>query len=320
MAAGNPIWIGRDRIPGLISPAALVAALREGFLRGANAAPRQHHMVADDGSAMLQMLAWSEGVGRVVKVMSAVPSNAGRGLPTSSEVLGFFHPVTGQLVAVIECAPLTLMRTAAASALAADLLAPVDASRLALIATGPLAPHLAAAHAAVRPLSAITVCGRDPDRAETAARAVGAAVPGATVTALTDIAAAVAAADIISCATRATQPVLRGAWLKPGAHVDLVGGYTPAMREADDDTLRGAAIWLDQRAAGMTEPGDIVVPLAAGVIGAADIRGDLTDLVRLAPAPAAGTRTVFKSVGCALEDLYAAQAVVAAALAAAGRT
>lgn len=309
-----PVWIAADRIAALISMPQAIDALRRGFWHGARAVARQRQAVDADGAAILQTLAWAPGIGRSVKIMSAVPANRARGLPTSSEALCFFHHETGQLLAVIEAAPLTGLRTAAASALAAERLAPPEACRLALVATGPLAAPLAVAHASVRPLRQVVVCGRDAGRAAAAAKRVSAALDGIAVTCTTDIEAALREADIVSAATRATAPVIRGGWLRPGCHVDLVGGYTPEMREADDDTVRDAEIWLDQREAGMRDPGDIVTPLKDGVITPAQIRGDLADLVRLEGTARSGAaRTVFKSIGCALEDLYAAHALLTAA-------
>lgn len=301
----SPLWIAAEQIPRLVSCRDLIEALRDGFRRGANTALRIRQEVnGEDGASLFAMMAWHPGVGRIVKVMSATPSNAGRGLPTSAETLSLFDPVTGALLAMIEAAPLTGLRTAAASALAAEYLAPAGAEVLAVMATGPLAPLLAQAHAEVRPLRRIVVWGRDGTRAAATAAAIRALLPGIEVASTEDSTAAVAEADVVSTATRATAPILRGAWLKPGAHVDLVGGYLPEMRESDDAVMAGAAIWLDHGPA--AESGDISQPLRSGVIRTAEIRGELRDLVA-SPPPAAAGRTVFKSVGCALEDLYAAR-------------
>jgi alanine dehydrogenase len=308
----SPLWIGAGEVAALVTMPEMIAALRDGFRRGAVMAPRQRHEIEPaDGASLLVMAAWAPGVGRVVKLMSAVPANRARGLPTSAEIVSLFDPVTGALLAAIDSAALTSLRTAAASALAADHLARPDARRLAVFATGPLAPWMAEAHAAVRNYDRVTVWGRDAARAAATAGAIARRLPGVQVVSTTDAASAAADADVITTATRATVPVLRGAWLCPGAHVDLVGGYKPDMRESDDATVAGASIWLDLRSAALDGAGDIQQPLAAGVIAASDICGDLADLVRLdGPARRMPTeRTVFKSVGCALEDLYAARLV-----------
>jgi alanine dehydrogenase len=131
-----------------------------------------------------------------------------------------------------------------------------------------------------------------------------------------DLESAQRAADTISCATLSREPLVRGDWLKPGTHVDLVGGFTPQMREADDAVLRRAAIWADTRAGAMKEAGDLVDPLSRGVIAADSVRGDLFDLVRndVFCRPDDMPLTLFKSVGTALEDLAAAELVAEAVM------
>jgi ornithine cyclodeaminase len=178
-----------------------------------------------------------------------------------------------------------------------------------MVGTGALAPHLVAAHCQTRPLRRVTVWGRNRDHARATAaklelRHVRIGVAG-------DLSSAAREADIISCATLATEPLIRGAWLRAGQHLDLVGGFTPAMREADDEAVRRAEVYVDTRAGAMKEAGDIVQPLANGTLAADRIRGDLFDLCRSAVP---GRRddaaiTLFKSVGTALEDLAAAKLV-----------
>lgn len=308
----TPLWIDASRIDHILTPPQVIAALRRGFQSGAQMIPRQMFPVdPHSGAAMLCMFAWADGVGRVAKVMSAVPANAQRGLPTNSEVLSLFAPDTGALLASIEAAPLTRARTAAASALAADHLARADAKVLAIFATGPLAVPLARAHASVRDYARIIVWGRDLTRAQATAAAIRTALPQIAVDASTDAQACAGVADVISCATRATTPVLHGAWLKPGTHVDLVGGYTPQMRESDDAVMAGAEIWLDLAENGLKSAGDITQAMDAGAISRADIRGDLTTLASAGGSMRQSDQatTVFKSVGCSLEDLYAARAL-----------
>ncbi|MEJ0096755.1 MAG: hypothetical protein WDM84_00565 [Bauldia sp.] len=159
----------------------------------------------------------------------------------------------------------------------------------------------------MRPIRSVTIWNRTPARAEALAAALDR--PGLTVTASEDLEAAIAGADIVSAATLTHTPLVRGVWLKPGTHVDLVGAYTPDMREADDDAIRVARVYVDTRA-GMRESGDIARPLANGVIGEGDIAGDLFDIARGdAQRRSAGEITLFKSVGHAIEDLAAAVTV-----------
>ncbi|MEM8915236.1 MAG: ornithine cyclodeaminase family protein, partial [Pseudomonadota bacterium] len=200
--------------------------------------------------------------------------------------------------------------TAAASALAAAYLARVDASRLLIVGTGALAPHLAVAHAAVRPIKEIRIWGRSPEKADKLASRLK--VPGAKVASTQDLAGAVAGAHVISCATLASEPLIQGDWLEPGTHLDLVGGFTPAMREADDGVIEKSRLFVDTREGALKEAGDIIAPIKSGLITEDDIAGDLFALTQ---GDRAGRRyydqiTLFKSVGTALEDLAAAQLAV----------
>jgi ornithine cyclodeaminase len=164
----------------------------------------------------------------------------------------------------------------------------------------------------VRPISHVAIWGRAGDKAEQLAQVLSRT--GLQVTATTDLAASVAEADIVSCATLSERPLVSGKWLKPGAHLDLVGGFTPVMREADDVAVRRARVFVDTRGGALAEAGDIVQPIKAGIITAADVLADLFDLCagRHAGRGGADEITLFKSVGTALEDLAAAQLVAEA--------
>jgi len=288
----------------------LVEALRAMFAAGCEMPVRHHHTVAVPGepdATLLLMPAWVPGRYEGVKVANVFPGNGARGRPTISASYLLSDGRTGELLAILEGGVLTARRTAAASALAADDLARPDARHLVLIGTGRIARALIEAHAAVRPIERVTVWGRDPAKAEALAgeaRALGfeAAAAGA------DPAPAVGEADIVSCATLSDRPVVAGAWLPAGCHLDLVGGFRPHMREADDEAVRRASVFVDTRAGAMAEAGDIVVPLETGVLTPGGIRGDLHDLAR-GDRPgrrSADEITLFKSVGAALEDLAAA--------------
>ncbi|MHA1564272.1 MAG: ornithine cyclodeaminase family protein [Alphaproteobacteria bacterium] len=290
----------------------LIDAIGDGFRQGAIMPLRQHYTipVPDDPDATLLLMAcWSIGGYIGVKIANIFPGNVIRGNPAVAAGYILMSATTGDVLAYIEAGELTSRRTAAASALAARTLAPANAKNLLVIGTGRLAPYLAQAHATVRQVAQITVWGRSHDKAKAlAARLQDDGLPAQ---ATTDLQAAVAAADIITCATLSAEPLVRGEWLSPGTHIDLVGGFTPAMREADDDAIRRARVYVDTRDGALKEAGDIAQPLASGVITTADIAGDLFDL-------ASGTNvgrqseteiTLFKSVGAAIEDLAAAVAV-----------
>jgi ornithine cyclodeaminase len=204
---------------------------------------------------------------------------------------------------------LTRWRTACASALAASYLAREDASHLVMVGAGALAPYLVRAHASVRPVKRVTIWNRTRGHAVQAAFALS--LGGLEVEVADDLEAAVRQADIVSCATLATAPLVRGKWLRQGAHLDLVGGFTPKMREADDDAVKRARVYVDTRAGATKEAGDITQPLKKGTLKKTGIRGDLFELARgKAKGRTKSTEiTLFKSVGTALEDLAAAMLV-----------
>ncbi len=305
--------ISAEAVDRALDYAELADCLADGFRAGCDAPRRHHHPVATpdgSGGTLLLMPAWQAGRHIGVKQVTIFPANAARGLPTVMGLYTLLEADTGQPIAVIDGVSLTVRRTAAASALAARFLARPDATRLVMVGAGALAPHLIRAHAAVRPIRQVTVWNHNADKAARLAEAF--ADHDLDVTAATDLAAAVAQADVISCATLSKEPLVRGAWLKPGAHLDLVGAYLPSMRETDDAAVRAARIFVDTRAGALSEGGDIADPLARGVIAEQDVIADLFDLCRGTNAGRGGADeiTLFKSVGYALEDLVAAELVV----------
>jgi alanine dehydrogenase len=291
---------------------ALVEALREAFRSDIAVPARHHHAIGN--ATLLLMPAWTAGgedgesfLG--CKIVTVFPDN---GKISKPAVLGSYilmSGLTGEPLAMMDGTVLTRWRTACASALAASYLAREDAAHLVMIGAGALAPHLVRAHASVRPLKRVTLWNRNRGRAVQAAFAL--AVGGIEVEVTDDLEAAVRDADIVSCATLSTTPLVRGKWLKKGAHVDLVGGFTPKMREADDDAVKKARVYVDTRAAALKEAGDIVQPLKKGVLKKTGIRGDLFELCRGKAKGRTGESeiTLFKSVGTAIEDLAAAMLV-----------
>ncbi len=278
---------------------ATIAAIRAALAEGSAAPDRHHHAVPDGAghsTVLLLMPAWTERY-LGVKLATVAPGNAARGLPTVIASYLLHEAASGRPLALIDGTMLTLRRTASASALAAGALARPEAARLLVVGTGALAPHLAEAHAAVRPIRHIDVWGRDAAKA--AALAGQLAASGLPARPAPDLAAAVRAADIVSCATTSRVPLIRGEWLRPGTHVDLVGGFTPEMREADDAALNQARVFVDSDAA-CREAGDLV---QTGIVPVADLRA-LAD--GTAGRLSAEETTLFKSVGMAIEDLAAA--------------
>ncbi len=288
---------------------ALIEALRTMFREGCEMPVRHHHDVAvpEEASAtLLLMPAWQPGQYIGVKMVSVFPGNTDRGLPAIYGSYLLSSGKTGQLLAILDGAELTARRTAAASALAADYLAAKDARRMLMVGAGRLSQNLIEAHASVRPLKEVSIWARDPRKA--AATASEISIPGVTVSVADDIEAAAREADIISCATLSSEPLIRGDWLKDGAHLDLVGAFKPSMRESDDRAVQRATLFVDTREGALSEGGDLVQPLKAGLIKAGDLQADLAELAsgRHAGRSRTDEITLFKSVGAALEDLAGA--------------
>jgi alanine dehydrogenase len=286
----------------------LAQALEAAFVAGAQVPLRHAHALSAQDSLLL-MPAWNAQV-LVLKLVTVMP-----GAPdTVQATVLVADRATGAPLAVLDGEALTLRRTAATSALAARHLARADAHTLLLVGSGRLAGWMARAHMALRPaLRQVLVWGRRPEAA--AALAGTLAQEGLPARAVGGgLEAAVRGACIVCCATTSERPLVLGRWLAPGTHLDLVGGFTPRMREVDDAAVAAARVVVDTYAGALAEAGDLVQPLAAGVIGRGHVVGELAELLRgqCAGRTHPGEITLFKSVGTALEDLAAAQMVVGA--------
>ncbi|MCW5745050.1 MAG: ornithine cyclodeaminase family protein [Alphaproteobacteria bacterium] len=313
---------------------ALIDRLQATFHAGVEMPVRHHHTIAaptGPGSAdalLLLMPAWTtppkvrgQPAGRIgVKIVTVFPDNGLRSLPAVCGQYFLLDGATGQPLALLDGAMLTKRRTACASGLASRFLSRPDSARLLMIGSGALAPELIRVHAKVRPIREVAIWSRTAAHAQALAARLATSLPTALgraidVRAVTDRAEAVRAADIICCATLSRTPLVEGAWLRPGQHVDLVGAYTPEMRESDDQAVRVARVFVDTRDGALKEAGDIVQPLRAGAIDVDDVLADLYALSRgthhgREPGDTQGI-TLFKSVGAALEDLAAAELAVA---------
>jgi ornithine cyclodeaminase len=288
---------------------ALIQALRTAFASGAAAPERHHHHLPhpDGDGVLLLMPAWNAAM-LGTKIATIHPANNARGLPSVHSSYLLADLATGAPLALIDGNEITARRTIAVSALAASFLARDDATRLLVVGAGRIAALAAEAFAAVRPIRQVTVWNRDGAKAERLAADLRA--KGVDATATTSLEEAAARADIITCATPSIEPIIRADWLRPGTHLDLIGSFTPAMREADDACFARGRIYVDTRDA-LVEAGDLTGPIAAGVIIPDDIQGSLADLCagRVTGRSSADEITVFKSVGTALADLAAAAMV-----------
>ena len=304
--------ISADELNAKLEFPPLVESLRELFRRGVDEARAIHlsQPLADGRrNDWLLLPAWQFGRHLGVKLVSVFADNEAKGLASVQGLYVLFDGTNGLPLVAIDGAAITLWKTAANSALAATYLARKDARRLLMVGAGALAPYLARAHCAVRPIAEVMIWNRTTLNAERMAAAL--ARPGLTVEVVSDLAAAIPRADIISCATMATTPVIKGAWLSPGVHVDLVGAYRPEMREADDEAIRRARVFIDAWFTAGEHCGDICQPVAAGLLR----KDDITDTFQLARGERPGRQrddeiTLFKSGGGGHEDLGTAQHIL----------
>jgi ornithine cyclodeaminase len=308
---------------------ALVDRLDSMFRDGCEMPTRHHHtVVAPNGpgsadATLLLMPAWTRGPGGHIgiKLVTVFPDNGKRSLPSIYGQYLLLDGGTGAPVAQLDGTMLTKRRTACASGLASRYLSRANSRTLAMLGTGALAPQLIRVHAKVRPIEEVLIWGRRPERAQSLAGELAISLPRdlgrpIMVRAEPDRRQAVVTADIVSCATLSRAALVEGDWLHEGQHIDLVGAFTPEMRESDDRAVARARVFVDTRAGALKEGGDIVQPVANGTITAQDVVADLAELACGAKAGrAAGDHasiTLFKSVGAALEDLAAAELAVTA--------
>jgi ornithine cyclodeaminase len=295
--------------------AALIDRLRGLYASGCEIAPRQLHAVnAGDGQPaghLLLMPAWRAGAHLGVKVVTVFPGNSAHGMPSVHAVYTLFDARTGVPLAQIDGTQLTARRTAAASALAASYLARADASTLLVVGSGRVASLVPAAMACVRPIRRVRVWNhREAGALQLAERL---RMQGFDARAVPSLETALADADIVSCATLATTPLVRGAWLREGTHLDLVGSFAPEMREADAACFARARVFVDNEEA-LLKAGDVLQAIASGAFAAPRLQGTLEQLCRgqRSGRGDASEITLYKSVGSALQDLAAAQLVVEA--------
>jgi ornithine cyclodeaminase/alanine dehydrogenase-like protein (mu-crystallin family) len=291
----------------------LIEALREAFrVQGVEQPLRSSYAVGtgEKSARLLTMPAWKGGDAIGVKLVTVFPENSTKGRGAVSAVYVLFDGETGVPRAVLDGEAITNRRTAAASALASSYLSRPDSATLLLVGTGNLAPFLAQAHAAARPISHVLVWGRNLEKARTLAASLSAA--GLAAEPAADLAGAVARADIVSCATTSTGPLIRGRDLRPGTHLDLVGAFTPQMRETDDEAVTRASVFVDTYAGALAEAGDLLQAAQRGSWSTDKVRADLHELTAGLKTGRASAEeiTMFKSVGAAVEDLTAAKLVL----------
>jgi ornithine cyclodeaminase len=307
-------YVSAAELERLLDYPSLVDALAAGFAADWTVPVRHHYsipMFGEPEQTLLLMPAWEAGQAIGMKLATITPGNGPRGLPAVNAVYLLIDGPTGQPRALIEGATLTVRRTAAASALAARYLVRTDASRMLMVGAGALSRPLIEAHCSQRSLKRVQLWARDSRKRDEKVKEMAAL--GLPVEPADDLERSAREADLISCATLSTEPLIRGAWLKSGAHLDLVGAFTPEMRESDDAAVGRASLFCDTRAGALKEGGDLVIPLKAGLITEGAIKADLADLTRCRHRGRMSEDevTLFKSVGTAIEDFAAARLAMA---------
>jgi ornithine cyclodeaminase len=307
----NIPFIRAETLDARLDYPSLIDALKHAFAADWTVPVRHHHAVPIPGEAdqtLLLMPAWEGGQSVGIKIVTITPGNGARHLPAIQGLYLLLDGATGIPKVLMEGKTLTVRRTAAASALAARFCARKGAAIHLMVGAGALSLPLIQAHRAAHPTIERTLLwARDAARARPRLAEIEQA--GIAVAFVSDLEAAAREADIISCATLSAEPLIKGAWLKPGAHLDLVGAYLPELRESDDEAVKRATLFCDTRAGALKEGGDLLQPLKAGVIKESAVVAELADLCK--GKHPGRTRddeiTLFKSVGTAIEDLAAAK-------------
>lgn len=303
-------FIDTEQTRGALSFDAVIPALREAFREGATVPTRHVHAI-QSGTAhgtTLIMPAWSDRGYFGVKIINIFPENTHQGLPGLHATYNLYSATTGVPIAQVDGDIVTVYRTAGAAALGADYLARKEASTLLIVGSGRIAGLVAQAMRTVRPIQRVMVWNVREAGAQALAESLRA--QGFDAQATTDLESAARAADIISCATLSTVPLIQGAWLRPGTHLDLIGSFTPDMRETDPACFDGTTVYVDTDEA-PTKSGDLLSAFDAGVLTRDAIQGNLHQLTTGARPGRQNDQeiTVFKAVGSALEDLTLATLV-----------
>lgn len=306
-----------DYIEGCLPYSKVINALDDAFKLDIKCPIRHHHHLHVPGkkeATLLLMPAWLEGEYLGVKQVSVFPSNSEAGIPGLNSIYILSSAMTGEPLAQFDGNIITSRRTAAAAALGARYLSREDSKRLLMVGAGKVASQVIPAMCNVRQIDEIQIFDIYPESAERLAKQVNEVLGiKATVVAQEELSKAVSWADIVSCATLSQEPLIKGEWVTPGTHVDLIGSFTPAMREADDALMKKAYVFADFKEAALTETGDFISPIENGAITTDDILGDFFSLSRGEHQGRSQLEnsdqavTVFKAVGSSIEDLATAK-------------
>lgn len=307
-------YFDKNKIEELLSFEELINVIDKGFIKPPNVPPRLHYGINNSTTnienTLLIMPAWQEEKQIGIKVVTVAPNNKEYNLESINGLYLLLNAVTGIPEAIMDAKTITNWRTACASALASKYLSRTNSETLFMIGTGALAPYIIKAHASVRPIKKVLIWGRNIQKSEDLQATIK--TLNLEVQIVANIEGGIKQADIVSCATLSTTPLIFGKNLKEGQHIDLIGAYISTMREADDEVMLRSDIYVDNIEMAPKETGDLCIPIAEGTIKLEDIKGDLFDLCskKIKGRSSNKSITVFKSVGHALEDLVTAQLIL----------
>ena len=258
-------------------------------------------------ATLLNRAAFIDGLGYGVKAVTVMGENAAKGLPTVQGAMMVYDGQTGAVTAIVDSRLVTEIKTASDSVLGAQLLARRDSKKLLIVGAGVVAESLVNAYSAMFPsLEQIAIWSRRPEQAQVLVSQIKDV--GIQVVAVDDLEKHAGEADIISTATMAREPILRGHWIPSGTHVDLIGAFKPDMREADDALISKGSLFVDSRETTVHHIGELMIPIAAGIISEADVKADFYDLIDMAQSARTSDDeiTIFKNGGGAHLDLMIA--------------
>lgn len=304
-------FVDEERTRKVLAFRDLIAALEKAFLSECKVPARMVEAITANEQplgTLLLMPAWMPGRYLGVKTVCVFPGNAALGLSSLHSTYLLYDACTGVPLAQMDGNEITSRRTAAASALAARFLSRRDAATLLVVGAGRMASVLPHAYSVIRPIRRVLIWSLHEHNAHKLAERL--THEGLTADVAVHLKPAVDVADIISCATLSREPLIRGAWLRLGVHLDLIGGFAPDMRESDDECYRNANVFIDTDEA-LIKAGDLLSPIANGILAISDVRATLAQLCQGVHPGRTDDRqiTIFKSVGTALEDLAAAALV-----------
>jgi ornithine cyclodeaminase/alanine dehydrogenase-like protein (mu-crystallin family) len=297
-----------EKISGYLDYPKLIAALKEIFQSDYTLPLRHHHFYKTengDENTLILMPVWNnEFMG--MKQVTVAPANAAQNMPSIFAQYILSNSKTGQPLALMNAAELTSRRTACTSALASSYLSREDSENLLVVGGGKVAQHLVQAHLAVRNFKKVSVWMRNTEKLN--AFIVSLKEEGIGAEAVTNLEKSAREADVISCATLSKTPVIKGEWVKPGTHLDMIGSHKPDTRETDDEAIKKSSIFVDSRMGALHETGELALPIASGIISEKDVQADIVELIKGVHSGRTSSEeiTLFKSAGLAVEDLAAA--------------